>query len=337
MLDDEVRLAEYKKRYAGQLPSQSDSTQQAIQNAQMQLSAVSATINRSRERRLLAQQQLSDAQTMVVPVPEATTTSAGVVIGQTAAQKLDAAEAALALAKQRYTPDHPDVRSLERSIKELRAKADAEAKEPTQVKASRPQNAAEQARLKRIRDLEAEIAIVDQQIATSEQEERSLKGTIASYQGNLTAVPTREAELVELNRNYSTLDASYKELLKKKEASDLSANVERRQIGETFRVIDPASLPQRPFNRMRRLQVIGGGAVLGLLLGLGMIAFLEYRDSSFKNEDEVVRVLALPVLAIVPMMGAAPAKASSWWKKGTAVFVVMTAISAATFLWRLQF
>ena len=35
-----------------------------------------------------------------------------------------------------------------------------------------------------------------------------------------------------------------------------------------------------------------------------MIGFLEYRDSSFKNEDDVARVLALPVLALIPVMDA---------------------------------
>ncbi len=57
------------KQYAGQLPSQADSNQQAIQGAQLQLQAVSATINRARERRLLAQQQLADAQTQPQPSP----------------------------------------------------------------------------------------------------------------------------------------------------------------------------------------------------------------------------------------------------------------------------
>ncbi len=139
-----------------------------------------------------------------------------------------------------------------------------------------------------------------------------LKGTIATYEALLSGVPTREAELVQLNRDYATLDESYKELLKKKEASELAANVERRQIGETFRVIDPASLPQRPFNRMRRLQVIGGGAIGGLLLGLGLIGLLEFRDSSFKSEDDVVRVLSLPVLALVPDDGRVKSPRSRW-------------------------
>jgi uncharacterized protein involved in exopolysaccharide biosynthesis len=191
---------------------------------------------------------------------------------------------------------------MERAVNELRTKVEAEGGEP-QAKPRRPVSAAEVARQTRIRDLEGEIAIIDQQIVSGEREEQALKSSISSYERLLAGVPTREAELVQLNRDYTTLDASYKELLKKKEASELAANVERRQIGETFRVIDPASVPQRPFNQMWRLQVIVGGGIGGLILGLGLVGLREFRDSSFKSEEDVIRVLELPVLALVPVMG----------------------------------
>jgi hypothetical protein len=40
----------------------------------------------------------------------------------------------------------------------------------------------------------------------------------------------------------------------------------------------------------------------GLVLGLGWVALLEYRDSTLRTDDEVMRVLAVPVLAVVPLM-----------------------------------
>ena len=45
---------------------------------------------------------------------------------------------------------------------------------------------------------------------------------------------------------------------------------------------------------------MGMGAGLGI--GLLLIGLLEYRDKSFKTDHEVMRVLSLPVLAVVPMM-----------------------------------
>jgi hypothetical protein len=41
---------------------------------------------------------------------------------------------------------------------------------------------------------------------------------------------------------------------------------------------------------------------IGIVVGLALVALLEYRDRSFKTDDEVKAVLSLPVLAVVPLM-----------------------------------
>jgi hypothetical protein len=42
--------------------------------------------------------------------------------------------------------------------------------------------------------------------------------------------------------------------------------------------------------------------VAGLGLGLALVVLLEYRDFSFKTDEEVADLLELPVLAVVPLM-----------------------------------
>ena len=63
----------------------------------------------------------------------------------------------------------------------------------------------------------------------------------------------------------------------------------------------PARLPERPFSPNRALINLMGMAG-GLAIGLLLVAFLEYRDTTFRVDDEVVSVLSLPVLAVVPLM-----------------------------------
>jgi polysaccharide biosynthesis transport protein len=79
----------------------------------------------------------------------------------------------------------------------------------------------------------------------------------------------------------------------------VAANLERRQIGEQFKVIDQARLPERPFSP-NRTQIYFGGIAGGLGFGLALVALLEYRDSSFRTDRDVVGVRALPVLAVIP-------------------------------------
>jgi hypothetical protein len=66
-------------------------------------------------------------------------------------------------------------------------------------------------------------------------------------------------------------------------------------------VLDPARAPEKPFSPNRPL-ILGIGLCAGLAIGLGLIVWLEYRDTSMRNEDDVAATVALPVMAAVPMM-----------------------------------
>jgi capsular polysaccharide biosynthesis protein len=107
--------------------------------------------------------------------------------------------------------------------------------------------------------------------------------------------------MIELMRDYTTMNSMYQNLLTKSEESKISTDLERRQIGERFKILDPARVPERPFSP-NRSQYTVFGMVAGAGLGLALIVLLEYRDSSFRTDEEVTDVLALPVLAVVPLM-----------------------------------
>ncbi len=242
LVEHEKKLEEYRRLHAGQLPSQLQSNLQAIQNAQLQLQTVGESMNRARERHLLLERQLADAQTTLLPVAPSSTPE-GPETAPTTAQQLEAAQARLDLFKLRYTPDHPDVKSLQRTIGELQAKLAEEAKRPpTTVATEKPLTPAEAARQKRIRDLQADIDVLDRQMTTTLEEESRLKKLMGDYQAKVDVLPSRESDLVELMRDYAGLQETYSSLLKKREDSKLAANLERRQIGEQFKVLDPASL-----------------------------------------------------------------------------------------------
>ena len=91
----------------------------------------------------------------------------------------------------------------------------------------------------------------------------------AMYQSRIEATPAREAELASLTRDYETLQQSYRSLLQKKEESQISANLERRQIGEQFKILDPARMPEKPASPDRpRLYLIVILAAIGIGRGV---------------------------------------------------------------------
>lgn len=319
LVEQEERLEAYRKVNAGQLPSQMQSNLQAIQNLNVQLQAVHDATNRAEERRLLIERQLADARALQVtapPEPVVATTPDGTPAISTARQ-LETARARLTMLLQRNTPDHPDVTTLRRVVQELETRQATEmaaaAAEGTPARVITPQELSQQ---RRTSDLEAQLDVVKYQIASNQSDVVRLQERIAGYQAKVDAVPTRESELVELTRDYATMQAAYTDLLMKRENAVIAANLEHRRIGEQFRLVDAASRPERPDNQYQRLAIMSSGAVAGLLLGVLLTGVLELRDSSFRRPEEVTAALSIPVLASIPVMASRRERRRAVWRRG---------------------
>lgn len=303
LAEQEAKLRLYREQYSGQLPSQAEGNLQVIQNTQLQIQALLQSLNRDRDRKMIVQSMLTDLTGSDAPAfasdPAGGTTPAQPV---SAAEQLAMAQARLRALEGQLTPVHPDVVNTRRQIAELQKRAEAEAQAgPMSPEAAPVLTPGQAARRSRIKTLQIELDSLERQIATQQAQERQLRGTAAAYQGRLEMVPARETELAELTRDYTTLQEIYSDLLQKNEESKVAANLERRQIGEQFKLLDPASMPERPFSPDRPLINLIGAAC-GLIVGLGLVALQEYRDTSFRTEEDVVRLLSLPVLAHIPLM-----------------------------------
>jgi hypothetical protein len=149
--------------------------------------------------------------------------------------------------------------------------------------------------------MKAELEKIDKQIAARVALEQQLRASMAMYQKRIEAAAGRQSDLTELSRDYQTLQSTYTGLLGKKEDSKVAANLERRQIGEQFKILDPARLPERPTSPNRpRLQSMGLAAGVGF--GLALMALIEYLDKTLKSEVDVTAALNLLVLATVPIL-----------------------------------
>jgi uncharacterized protein involved in exopolysaccharide biosynthesis len=191
------------------------------------------------------------------------------------------------------------------------------------------------ARRTRARRSKAELDMLDQQIAGKEADLQRLRQVVADYRRRVEAVPGHESQMVSLMRDYDTLEKVYSDLLAKKENSQISANLEREQVGEQFRVLDPARLPEKAFtpNRPRIAMFAAAGGVLFALL---LIGFLEYRDQSLRTEDEIVRTLVLPVIAAIPQMAAvAEVRRQQRNRIVMALATMVVVIGASVAVWQL--
>ena len=331
LIDQEKKLEGYRNRHSGELPTQADSNLQAVQNAQMQIQAVIESINRDRDRRLLIERSIADLSANDTP---------DVAAGQEpsaeapAAKQLAYYQKLLSDLELRLKPEHPDVIRMRRTVAGLQQRAEAEAlARPMSADSGAILTPTEAVRRNRLKDLHQELETLDRQIAAKRSEEDKLRSRVASYQSRLDAMPARETELTELTRDYTTLQQLYSSLLAKNEESKIAANLERRQIGEQFKVLDPARRSERPFSP-NRLRINVMGAFAGLALGMGLAAFLAYRDTSFRTQEDVTSVLALPVLAQIPLL-LTPAERRRSVRKRLAVSLAALVLfaGAGTIVW----
>ena len=342
LIEHEKKLEEFRRRNSGELPSQLQTNLQVIQGNQSQIQNLNESINRDKDRRLVLEKAVADALASDASAPPLETSASADAnsIGEgRAVDQLEKARNDLTSMRLRLKPGHPDVVAKKRMIAELEFKVQQEAAAPppnAQAPNSKPATTAELIRQGRARQYQAEIEKLDRQIASKESDVARLHQAVGDYQRRVEAVPGHESELTDLMRDYETLQKSYASLLAKKEESKISANLERQQVSEQFKILDPARLPQRP-SSPDRVKITALGAALGLGLAAALIGFIEYRDMTIRSEDEILRTLVLPVLAAIPIVtGASERRRQRQVRIASVAVSILGAIGiAAATLWRL--
>ncbi len=304
LTEHERRVENYRMRHTGELPEQVTANLQAIQNIEMQVHTLTQSLESDRDRKLLYERQIADADN----TPEVSsfilpTTAANPNAPMTTAQQLEVAEATVRGLESRVTSEHPDLVRARATVDKIRRQLQSEPAPRGQNAEVLPRatSAAEIARRNRLNELRSNLEAVDRQIAHKSEEEKRLRAIISSYRAKVEAAPSRETELVSLTRDYETLQRQYRGLLEKSEESKVAANLERRQIGEQFRILDPARVPERPFTPNRPIITAIGG-VIGLVLGLALAGVTEFKNASVRTVSDVILVCGIPVLATLPAL-----------------------------------
>jgi len=302
----ERQITAYKEKNLGELPEQKDVNLRTLERLQQQLQLAHENNRRAIERRQMLTNALGEIDTTVATTAAPSAAGPSVTPADTAAARLNLLRQELAMTQTRFSDRYPDVVQLKEQIRVLEAKVEAE----KQAAAALPKAVA--GAPKRIgRDLRvppenAYVASLMTQLdqatveaKTSAEEIRGINAQIAVYTRRLENTPKHEQELAILTRDYDTSKELFKSLLTKRGEADMASELELRQKGENFRVIEPARLPERPAgpNRFRLLLV-------GLALAIGAsgaaVVLAEQVDTSFRRVDEIRSSLPLPVLSAIP-------------------------------------
>lgn len=310
--EQDSKLAQFKRKYIGQLPGQEQTNLSILAALNSQLEAVTQAVTRAQQDKtysesLLAQQTAAWRETESDNNP------------RTLQQQLDKLQAELMTLQGRYTDDHPDVIKTKKEIAQVKTKFDeAAASKDNNPETQRAFISTEPPQLEQLR---LQIHQLEKSVRQGASEQQRLKQEIGKYQARIEISPAVEEQYKLLTRDYDTAQKFYDNLLAKKTQSEMATDLEKRQQGEQFRVMDPPNLPEKPIFPNRPL-IAAMGLAGGLVLGLTIVFLKELRDKSLRTERDVQVLLELPTLVFLPSVDTEASQNSGhtrrFWKRSKA-------------------
>lgn len=280
--NQERELRGFKERNMGSLPQQLEANLRTLDRLQSEFQSVKNELKTTEDRKLLFESQLG--RTSAVPGMPAAPNSLQV--------ELESLQRELTSLLARYKENYPDVVITKNKIEEI--KGQLAANRQALSSGSEPVISAQV-------DPEVynELMLMKSRIAVLNTRAAEIRKQIQVYERRVESTPGSEQKFIDLRRDYDISLANYQALLEKKMNAKLAENLEKRQKGERFKVIDSANLPEKPF-KPNKPAIVLAAAAMGLGLGIGIVLFIEYLNPSFRTRDELAGGIDMAVLATVP-------------------------------------
>jgi polysaccharide chain length determinant protein (PEP-CTERM system associated) len=209
-----------------------------------------------------------------------------------------------------YTESHPEVIGTRRVLAELEQQRKVESRERellASTRPGRPTQAAEQNPV--FQKMRVSLADAEANVASLSAKLASLEGQYAQLKASARLVPQVEAEYAQLNRDYDIQKKTYSDLLARREAATMGADVQASEAG-LFRIVDPPRVSPSPLRPTRLMRL---GLAFLASLGIGLLASFVANElrPTFHDARSLNSVTDRPVLGALSIArNEASAKAS---------------------------
>jgi len=298
IVDVEAAIKKVKEENFGHLPEDLATNQRLLQVILGQLRDASRSLDLARSDEAFWKNQVIAAVSMSAPNDSASP-----------AYRMKILQTELGMMLSRgYTQKHPDVLQVRHELQLLRGRMEAGAESDEEPMSFTVQNAKSEQRRAALR---AQSGIA---------EIKRLSAQLVDTQGRIAATPAAAEQLDALARQYDQLSTCAKS-----QQAAVQANLERKQLGEQFRILEPAFPATRP-RSPNRVMILILGMMFGIGMGVALGLVVESIDSSVHQSRDLQAATNVPVLASIPAILLEPDRAARTRK------IFREAIIAAVFV-----
>ena len=325
-------ISEYKRKYVGLLPEQMNANLRVLDRMQIELNATNDALHGQTERlgsieNSIREYQASMAARMDLDDSKSLSRNVDPLV-----TRLNELERRLTTLRAEWKETYPDIVDTKQEIESVKAQLAEKAEGQSESKNDQiamTQDTYLRELIRQRNDLATE---------TSSLKARRIRmmESIKETERRLEQTPVREQEVLTLVRDYENMQKNYQALLDKRLNAHVAVNLEKRQKGEQFRILDPANLPEK-LDSPNRLLIMVLGLLAGSTLGVGGALGMELLNPTFRRREEVEQFLpGVRVLATVPHFfafvneGSSRAATHSATLEGDAVARISVAHSAVS-------
>jgi polysaccharide biosynthesis transport protein len=305
----EAQVGQFKAKYNGELPEQQAAIVSTLQRLDAELAANRDALNRAQESKSILESNLAAAEASLeaaAAVNDRPSETAAALPAVPQPKPSEALEAQLNTLLARYGPAHPDVKRIEAELAEQKA---VEAQAVPVVPSAANNTASEAARRaavnkeevaqtnERLASLKAQIAAAGNEIAFRAAEQQRISAEMKANSERINRLPLREQQMAQVTRDYEISKTNYRNLLDKKLAAEMAADLEHGQKPERLTLLDPARVPEKP-ERPNRPLLYALGSLFSVAVGVAAGLGLEIRAGRLLGQWELAA--AIPVVARIP-------------------------------------
>jgi len=290
----EDRLANFKSRHIGLMPTEQGGYFAQLQKEQETITDLKTKLAEAQSRRATLTRQLHGD--VAVAATASSQQGSGTAGGNDTLSRIDAAQAHLDDLLLRFTDQHPDVIAARQTLEDLKKRRAAEIEslksgDAAAAASSRASsNPVYQSVQLALNQVDVDIADLDTEIAQHQAKASEMRRF-------LDTAPQVEAEYAQLNRDYDMNKAQYNALV---------GNLQKARLGERadnagsvrFEVVQPPTAGLRPVWPLRPL-LLAEALVASLIAGAGLAYGLHYLRPVVTSASALAQAVGAPVLGLV--------------------------------------